>query len=72
MNAIPIAHARDADIRLSLAAMKRAAARARELAIQTGTELIVSDNGVIQRIRPSVSDAGVALQEDAATCKNAL
>ena len=42
----------DEDLRGSLPAMLRAAQRARELAIQTGTELVVSRNGVVERIRP--------------------
>lgn len=42
----------DADLRLSERALLRAAQRARELAMQTGTELVVSRNGVIERIRP--------------------
>ena len=42
----------DEDLRDSLPAMLRAARRARELAMQTGTELVVSRNGVIERIRP--------------------
>lgn len=40
-----------ADLRLSEPALLRAAQRARELAMQTGTELVVSRNGVIERIR---------------------
>ena len=39
-------------LRLSEPALLRAAQRARELAMQTGTELVVSRNGVIERIRP--------------------
>ena len=60
MNAQPIATARDADLRLSVAAMRRAAQRARELALQTGTAIVVSRQGVVQTIHPS-SLAGPAL-----------
>jgi hypothetical protein len=52
----PIDQARTADLRGSWQALLRAAQRARELAAQTGTELIVSRGGVIERIRP-VPDA---------------
>jgi LDH2 family malate/lactate/ureidoglycolate dehydrogenase len=62
MNTQPISHARDADLRLSQVAMERAAVRARKLAAQTGTALIVSRNGVIERIQPEVTEAGRVLQ----------
>jgi hypothetical protein len=52
MNKRPIETARDSDLRLSLQAMKRAAQRARELAAQTGTALVISRNGVIEHIFP--------------------
>jgi len=48
----PIEQARNPDLRGSLPALLRAAQRARELAMQTGTELVVSRNGVIERIDP--------------------
>lgn len=51
MNTLPISQAKDADLRLSQAAMERTALRAHQLAAQTGTELIVSRNGVIERIK---------------------
>ncbi len=50
MNARPIEEARDPDLRGSLAALKRAAQRARDIAIQTGTGIVVSENGVIRHI----------------------
>lgn len=43
MNKRPIETARDADLRLSVIALQRAARRAHELAIRTGTVLIVRD-----------------------------
>lgn len=52
MNQKPISQAKDSDLRLSMAALERAAIRARELAERTGTELIISRNGVIERIAP--------------------
>lgn len=52
MNGKPIHQAKNADLRGSWPALLRAAQRARELAAQTGTELIVMRDGVMQRIRP--------------------
>lgn len=46
MNQKPISEAKDADLRSSMVALERAAKRARELAEQTGTELIVSRKDV--------------------------
>jgi len=55
MNKRPIETAKDADLRLSPAAMHRAAQRARELAIQTGTFIVVSREGVIEWLTPSAT-----------------
>ncbi len=55
MNKQPIETAKDADLRLSPAAMHRAAQRARELAMQTGTFIVVSHQGVIGRLDPSAN-----------------
>ena len=44
--------ARDPDIRGSVAAMNRAAQSAREIAIQTDTDLIIMKNDNIVRISP--------------------
>lgn len=52
MNPKPISQAKDKDLRLSMVALKRAALHARELAERTGTELIISRNGVIERVAP--------------------
>jgi hypothetical protein len=52
MNKQPIEAARDTDLRQSGAAMQRAAQRARQLAQQTGTLLVVSRHGVLEQIRP--------------------
>jgi hypothetical protein len=43
-------------LRGSWPALQRAARRARELAAQTGTELIVMRDGVLQRIRPQTHE----------------
>lgn len=63
MNPKPISSARDNDLRLSPAAMTRAAERARRVAAQTGTLLIVSRNGVIERIHPVLVGESHAVQE---------
>ena len=67
MNTKSIEFARDPDLRSSQAAMQRAARRARELAAQTGTALIVSHNGVIKSIQfgadgePLVRESGTSV-----------
>lgn len=53
MSKKPISLARDPDLRLSQVALERAARRARELAAQTGTDLIVRRNGVAERVPPA-------------------
>jgi hypothetical protein len=63
MNKQPIENARDADLRLSFQALQRAAKRARELAIQTGTAIVVSHNGVTEHIRPQPEPASARVQE---------
>lgn len=56
MNKRPIEHAQDADLRLSGAAMQRAALRAREVARNTGTRLVVSRNGVVELLDPDAPE----------------
>lgn len=63
MNTLPLSQAKDIDLRLSRVAIERAALRARELAVQTGTDLIVSQNGVIQRVKPDLLKTGMQVQE---------
>jgi hypothetical protein len=55
MNKEPIEHARDPDLRHSVAAMLRAAVRARELARQTGTRN-VGRNGVVELLDPDAPE----------------
>lgn len=66
MNKQPIETARDADLRLSLQAMQRAARRAWQLAAQTGTAIVVSHGGVIKHIRPQPQATGSRVQEPSA------
>ena len=63
MNKRSIDTARDQDLRLSQPAMQRAAQRARSLAAQTGTALIVSRNGVIERINAQQETPSPSVQE---------
>lgn len=58
-----IDQASTADLRGSWEALQRAARRARELATQTGTELVVSRNGVIERIKPQPDTVDHRVQE---------
>lgn len=66
MNKQPIDTARDPDLRISPQAMQRAARRARELAAQTGTAIVVSQDGVIEYIHPRQEAAGSLVQESQA------
>lgn len=65
MNKLPIEKAKDADLRLSPAALRRAAQRARELARQTGTAIVVSRQGVVQQLpQPAAAvDQAPSVQE---------
>jgi predicted ABC-type ATPase len=45
----------DADLKGSLQAMQRAASRARDLALRTGTDLIIVRDGKVVRIKPQTS-----------------
>jgi hypothetical protein len=48
----PIEHARDPDLKLVKVALQRAAIRARIIAAQTGTCLVISRNGVVELVDP--------------------
>ncbi len=63
MNTKTINQAKNADLRGSWQALQRAAQRARELAAQTGTELIVSRGGVVEYIKPLPDTAEPQVQE---------
>jgi LDH2 family malate/lactate/ureidoglycolate dehydrogenase len=66
VNTQPIEQARDADLRMSQTAMQRAARRARELARETGTAIVVSRDGVIEHIMPQRDDKPVTVQDPSA------
>lgn len=63
MNKRPISEARDPDLRGSEPALHRAAQRARELAAQTGTAIVVSRNGVLEYIYPGRRGAAGQVSE---------
>jgi len=63
MNTQSIENARDADLRLSKTAMQRAAQRARELALQTGTALVVIRHGVVEQIAPEPLRGALEVRE---------
>lgn len=63
MNTQPIENARDADLRLSKTAMQRAAQRARELARQTGTGLVVVRQGMLECITPEPLQGALGVRE---------
>jgi hypothetical protein len=52
MSSKPITESRDPDLRGSHAALLRAAARARELARQTGTRLVIGRGGRVRYVEP--------------------
>ena len=52
MNGKPLENARSSDLRGSWQALQRAAQRAREVAVQTGTDLVVTRNGMLEHIKP--------------------
>ena len=54
MNTKPIQQAKNADLRGSWPALQRAAQRARLLAAQTGTAIVVERDGVLHHIYPSL------------------
>ena len=63
MNMQPIEFARDSDLRLSQAALQRTALRARELAVQTGTCVVVVQHGVLTQSHPAAQDVPLKAQE---------
>lgn len=65
----PIEEARNSVLRGSHKAMQRAALRAKEIAQQTGTKIVVSKNGIIEYLQPqSIQTTGV--QEPASPYKS--
>lgn len=65
MNPKPIEQARDADLRLSFVALQRAARRAREIAEQTGTAIVISRDGILEYCQPKEESALIIQQPSA-------
>ena len=64
MNNRLIDTARDADLRLSYQALLRAAQRARAVALQTGTSIIISRNGVVEHLNTAAEAAPLSVQTE--------
>lgn len=64
MNKQPIETASDSDIRLSSQALRRAAQRARELAAQTCTAIVVSKPGPILAVEYKGADRWAGTEND--------
>ncbi len=62
MNNRPIETARDPVLRLSFQALLRAAKRAREVALQTGTSIVISRNGVVELLDPATEGVALSIQ----------
>lgn len=60
MNRHPIDSAHDPDLRHSLPALRRAAQRARDLARQTGTAIVIRHNGVLETVSLPAATPGTA------------
>ena len=67
MSKQPIENAQDADLRLSVAAMQRAAQRARELAVKTGTATVMSRD---EYLSPTPESATPGVQQPSAPSGN--
>jgi len=63
MSTKPIEQALDADIRLSKVALLRAAQRARDIARNTGTLVVIRRNGVLVHLDPASMEAEQVLQQ---------
>ena len=64
MNNRAIETAHDLDLRLSYQALLRAAKRAPEVALQTGTLIVISRNGVVEQLDPATEAAPLSVQAD--------
>jgi len=62
----PIEQANNADLRGSWPALRRAAERARQIAAQTGTAVVVVRDGVVQHLYPTPPACVPPQRQDAA------
>lgn len=67
MSPRPLDSARNADIRASFEALQRAARRAREVARQTGTPLVIGEDGRVRLIDLPPDSASARAHEPAAS-----
>jgi hypothetical protein len=65
MNPRPIDTAHDPDLRLSYPASLRAAQRAWQVAVRTGTSIVISRNGVVEVLDPAAEAAPLRAQATA-------
>lgn len=63
MSPRPLDSARNADLPASYEALKRAARRAREVARQTGTLLVIGEDGQVRLIAPQPESAAARVNE---------
>lgn len=68
MNISPLETAKNRDLPASFQALKRAAKRARDIAAQTGTQLVIAHNGVVTLVQP-VAEPLHGVQEPSAPYK---
>lgn len=66
MNPKPIEQARDSDLRLSPVALRRAAQRARQIAEQTGTAIVISRDGILEYCQPKAESTTLIIQQPSA------
>lgn len=66
-NKRPISQAKSADLRGTLPALRRAAERAREMAAQTGTAIVIERAGKLERVYPVPAGAVTGVREKTPT-----
>lgn len=66
-NKRPISEAKSSDLRGSLPALRRAAERARQIAAQTGTAVVVQRAGKLERVYPAQDGAVAGVREKTST-----
>lgn len=63
MNDKPLESAKDPDLRFSHQAMRRAALKAREIAAQTGTAIVITERGVMREVHPTADQVTPSVHE---------
>jgi len=67
MNDKPRESAKDPDLRFSHQAMRRAALKAREIAAQTGTAIVITEQGVMREVHPTADQVTPSVHESKAS-----